>query len=116
MSWVSFTTHRLPLLKLPDEILEALRQGKIVYTKATAIARVKDLSQRKALLVAACCENLSLTQIRERIKAALPVKEEPQSLKNKIKETSGRLQKPGFGTILKKQKQLEKLLAQMEHF
>lgn len=114
MSWVSFTTHRLPLLKLPDEILEALRQGKIAYTKATAIARVKDLSQRKALLVAACCENLSLTQIRERIKAALPVKEEPQSLKNKIKETSGRLQKARFWDNPQKQKQLEKLLAQME--
>jgi len=67
-----------------------------------------------ASLVAACCENLSLTQIRERIKAALPVKEEPQSLKNKIKETSGRLQKARFWDNPQKQKQLEKLLAQME--
>lgn len=38
----SFRTHRLPLLKLPPEVLEALHQGRIEYTKAKAIARVKD--------------------------------------------------------------------------
>jgi len=54
MSWVSFTTHRLPLLKLPDEILEALRQGKIAYTKATAIARVKTYPNEKRF----CCSLL----------------------------------------------------------
>lgn len=34
MSWLSFVTSRLPLLSLPDKILNALRQGKIAYTKA----------------------------------------------------------------------------------
>jgi ParB family chromosome partitioning protein len=62
---------------------------------------------------AACSKKLSLTQIRERIKAARTVKEEPQSLKNQIKEASGRLQKARFWDNPKKQKQLEKLLAQM---
>ncbi len=36
----SFRTHRIPLLNLPQDILEALRQGKIEYTKAKAIARI----------------------------------------------------------------------------
>ena len=39
MSLESFVSNRLPLLKLPEEILEALRQGKIEYTKAKAIAK-----------------------------------------------------------------------------
>ena len=114
MSWESFVSSRLPLRNLPEEILEALRTGRIEYTKATAIARIKELSQRQALLKDAISQNLSLTQIRERIKAARPAKKEPQSLKNQFKEASGRLQKAKFWDNPKKQKQLEQLLAQME--
>lgn len=113
-SWESFVSSRLPLRNLPEDVLEALRSGRIEYTKATAIARVKDKTQRQALLDDAIAQNLSLTQIRERIRAVGPVKEEQQSLKNQIKEASGRLQKAKFWDNPKKQKQLEKLLAQME--
>lgn len=42
MNWKSFLTSRLLLLKLPSDVLEDLRQGKIAYTKAKAIASVKD--------------------------------------------------------------------------
>lgn len=114
MTWESFASSRLPLRNLPEEILEALRTGRIEYTKATAIARIKDSSQRQSLLEEAIQENLSLTQIRERIKAAYPAKEKPQSLKNQIKEASSRLQKAKFWDNPKKHKQLEKLLVQME--
>jgi len=34
ISWQSFVRTRLPLLKLPEDILEALRSGQIEYTKA----------------------------------------------------------------------------------
>ncbi|MEM9452288.1 MAG: ParB/RepB/Spo0J family partition protein [Cyanobacteria bacterium P01_E01_bin.6] len=37
ISWESFVTSRLPLLNLPKEILEALRNGELEYTKAIAI-------------------------------------------------------------------------------
>ncbi|EHJ13797.1 ParB/RepB/Spo0J family partition protein [Crocosphaera watsonii] len=50
MGWESFVKNRLPLLKLPEEILEALRSGQIAYTKAQAIARVKDEQARQTLL------------------------------------------------------------------
>ncbi len=113
MTWESFTTSRLPLRNLPEDILDALRTGQIEYTKATAIARIKDLDQRQLLLEDAIQENLSLTQIRERIKAARPANEKPESLKNQIQEASSRLQKAKFWDNPKKQKQLEKLLAQM---
>ncbi len=65
----SFRTHRLPLLSLPSEILEALRAGQIEYTKAKAIARVKDEGQRRELLEAAISQELSLSEIRERVKS-----------------------------------------------
>ncbi len=41
LSWESFVSSRLPLLKLPQDILSVLQQGKIEYTKAKTIARIK---------------------------------------------------------------------------
>jgi ParB family transcriptional regulator, chromosome partitioning protein len=77
MSWLSFVQNRLPLLNLPEEVLEALRQGKIAYTKARAIGQVKDEDARQALLTEAIKSDLSLTDIRGRVdegkKGAKPV-------------------------------------------
>lgn len=113
MSWESFASSRLPLLKLPTEVLDALRRGEIEYTKATAIARVKDVSARRALLKAAIEEKLSLTQIAERIKATRPSGSQ-DSLKERIKQASSRLQKAKLWDSPEKQQVLEKLLEQME--
>ena len=38
MGWDSFVKNRLPLLKFPQDVLDALRSGKIEYTKARVIA------------------------------------------------------------------------------
>jgi ParB family transcriptional regulator, chromosome partitioning protein len=77
MGWLSFVQNRLPLLNLPEEVLEALRQGKIAYTKARAIGQVKDEDARQALLTEAIKSDLSLTDIRGRVdegkKGAKPV-------------------------------------------
>ena len=113
MSWESFASSRLPLLKLPTEVLDALRRGEIEYTKATAIARVKDVSARRALLLAAIEEKLSLTQIAERIKATRPSGSQ-DSLKERIKQASSRLQKAKLWDSPQKHQVLEKLLEQME--
>lgn len=114
MSWESFVSSRLPLLNLPDEVIEALRQGQIEYTKAQAIARLKDNQARQALLFEAIQENLSLKEILERIRLQRKPQEKPQSLKIIFKETSNRLQKAKFWDNPEKQQALEKLLKQME--
>jgi ParB family transcriptional regulator, chromosome partitioning protein len=103
ISWSSFVSSRLPLLKLPQDVLDKLRQGKIEYTKATAIARVKNELERMALMEAAITESLSLVQINERIKS-----------KTRYKQVSSRLEKAPVWENPKKQKALEKLLAQIE--
>lgn len=119
--WESFITSRLPLLKLPSEILDVLRQGRIEYTKAQAIAKVKDEIARQELLNRAIDQGLSLVQIRELI-AALP---QPQSAKqdqnynqNKLKiqvdTTLRSLKKSNVWSDPKKQKRLEKLMQQIE--
>ncbi|SRR5579883_289512 len=114
ISWESFVTTRLTLLNLPTEILEALQSGTIAYTKAQALARLKDEQQRKALLEDAITHNLSLAQIRERIKAARPQPKENQSLKQRMQQITHRFQKAKAWDDPKKQKRLEKLLMEIE--
>ncbi len=68
LSFEAFRTHRLPLLKLSSEILEALRQGRIEYTKAKEIAKLESEEERVALLEATIAESLSLRQVQKIVK------------------------------------------------
>lgn len=113
MTWESFVKNRLPLLNLPQEVMEALRTGQIAYTKAQVIARVKDSESRQALLEEAIQEDLSLSQIKERIKADQKGPELPQ-LKKQMDATYRRLQKAKFWEDPKKRSRLEALLEEME--
>ena len=63
----SFRTNRLPLLNLPEDLLNVLRQGKLHYTKAKAIAKLNDKNRRNQIVQQAIDENLSLKTIKERI-------------------------------------------------
>lgn len=67
MTWHSFMNTRLVLLNLPDELVEAIEGGKVAYTKAQAIAQIKDEAERKELLEEAIAQDLSLSQIREKV-------------------------------------------------
>ena len=114
LSWESFVSSRLPLLKLPPDVLEVLRQGKLEYTKARAIAKVKDDVIRKELLEVAIEENLSLNEIKQRIKALTQESLEPPSLKQLADDTFRRLKQSQVWDEPKKKAKIEKLLAQME--
>jgi hypothetical protein len=94
----SFRTNRLPLLNFSDEIKEALRQGRLSYTKARAIARVKDQLERQELLDAAITEDLSLNEIKDRIKSLLSAKRrldegQPPSLESRMDKAIGKIKK-----------------------
>lgn len=115
MGWESFVKNRLPLLKLPQEIIEALRSGKIAYTKALVIARVKDEQLRQTLLEEAISSNLSLNQIKEQIQSLQQKSESnSDSLPQRLKITYQQINKSKIWEDPKKRKQLEKLLAQLE--
>ena len=114
MGWDSFIKNRLPLLKLPQDILEVLRQGKLEYTKARALAKVKDEKLREELLEVALAQKLSLGQINERVKATSHSTASKHPLKERYKQALPRLQKSKVWENPKKQKALEKLLAQIE--
>ena len=65
----SFRTARLPLLNMPEEVLDSVRQGKLQYTKAREIAKIKDNAERRTLLEDAISEGLSLTEIKTRTRS-----------------------------------------------
>lgn len=116
VKWESFVVNRLPLLNLPTELLEALRQGQIEYTKATAIATVKDANLRQSLLNETINESLSLAQIKEKIRDIKDgqTSEKPVTLKSRFTNSIQKLKKSPVWDDKKKQKSLEKLIAQIE--
>lgn len=115
IGWQSFVTSRLPLLKLPQDVLKVLREGGLEYTKAMAIAKLKDKEQREKLLVEVLEKNLSLKEIKERIEVLKPTKTPKEvPLKQRVEDTFRQLKKSKVWDDEKKKKSIEKLLSQME--
>jgi ParB-like chromosome segregation protein Spo0J len=113
INWQSFVRTRLPLLKLPDDILEALRSGQLEYTKAKEIAKLKSESERQELLEDAIASSLSLSQIRERIKTSQPPLERGE-FAARIDATTKRVKKSKVWENPSKRQRLEFLLKQLE--
>lgn len=115
----SFISNRLPLLNLPDEILTVLRKGKLDPSKAKAIAKVEDQGYRQELLNKAITNNLSLSEIKKQIKEFPPkieveIKVESLPLIKRVDNAYKRFKSTKVWNDPKKQKQIEKLLAQIE--
>lgn len=111
----SFRTNRLPLLNMPQNVLEILRQGKLEFTKARVIARIHDEDQRQALLEESVEQNLSLSQIKARIAAINSSKDMPElSLKELMGNAFTAMKKSKVWDNPRKAKRLAKLLAEIE--
>ena len=63
----SFYNHRVPILKLPSALVEAIREGKLEYSKARALAGVEDENVRAELLELTLNDGLSLKQLKEAV-------------------------------------------------
>ncbi len=111
----SFRSHRLPLLNLPKDVLEILRQGQLEYTKARIIAQLKDEDQRHQLLVKTIEENLSVRDIKSYIQSVQPPKSsQPNILTNRMKSAYQRVKQAKVWEDPDKAKVLDKLLGQIE--
>lgn len=114
MSWESFVKNRLLLLNLAVDVLEVLRSGKLEYTKARAIARLRDESTRKQLLEDAIAYNLSLNEIKSKIKEIeQQYKPETPSIKDQVDDTFRKLKQSKVWDDPKKKAKVEKLLTQL---
>jgi ParB family transcriptional regulator, chromosome partitioning protein len=113
----SFRSSRLPLLNLPEDVLEVLRQGKLEYTKARAIAQVKDEPQRKKLLKQSVSKGLSLVEIKGQV-AELKATDEAAggevSFVDRFDSVYRQVKKVKLWDDPKKLRKLEKMLAELE--
>ncbi len=120
ISWESFVSNRLPLLKLPQDIQITLEKGQIEYTKAQVIARVKDNEKRQNILKKAIEENLSLSAIKELVGDTLQIQSEnkPQSPQQQNKERASKIYKSLLKSKIwddeKKVKKVNRLFDQIE--
>jgi len=62
-SWKSFAANKAGVLKFPDDLLELLRAGTLEYTRAAALARIKDPEQRAILTARTVKEGLGVRDI-----------------------------------------------------
>lgn len=114
----SFRSSRLPLLNLPEDVLIALRQGNLEYTKARAIAQVKDEVKRKKLLKQAVTKELSLSAIKEEIAVFraedTSVKDQPVDFKVRFDDIHRRVKRAKLWDDPKKRRRLEKMMGDLE--
>ena len=70
-TWRSFIKSRLPLLRLPDDVVGAIRGGTLQYTKGLEIGRIQNNAQRQALLKRTIEENLSFKNVQTAVRDML---------------------------------------------
>lgn len=120
LSWLSFVTSRLPLLKMPEDILVVLRQGKLEYTKAKAVAGLKDEVLRQQLLQEVIEQDLSIRAIRDRAAelkqsaSSVQVELPEPSLRSRFEQTIRQSKKSKVWDDPKKKKRIEKLLSELQ--
>ncbi|NJO77545.1 MAG: ParB/RepB/Spo0J family partition protein [Cyanobacteria bacterium RM1_2_2] len=114
----SFRSHRLPLLNLPKDILEVLRQGQIEYTKARTLAQIKAVNERQALLQETLNKNLSVREIKKRLQPQITSSPDSvvqtDTLPNRMRDVYRKVKQARTWEDPRKAKALEKLLAQIE--
>lgn len=117
ITWQSFVATRLPLLKKPNEILDGIRQGKIHYTKGILIASIKESESRRKLLKEAMSKSLSLSEIKQRVKALNDNTKTPAQpdLKQRLTQVVQQAKKDRtLWSSPERTQQLETLLSQLE--
>ncbi len=84
LSLLSFCSHKLKLLNLPTEVVEAIRTNQIEYTKAAEIAKIEDEGARKELLDRAVEFGLSVSKVKEEVAKIKPppAKKPPKQLES----------------------------------
>ncbi|OLP15904.1 hypothetical protein BST81_23540 [Leptolyngbya sp. 'hensonii'] len=110
-----FMRFELPLLNAPESILAAVRAGKIDVRHAGEIRRVKEEEQQQALLKDAIEKQLSVEDIKIRVKE-LRIDTKPQfdPLQERLKKVFARAKETRTWQYSDRRKRLEDILAELE--
>lgn len=118
----SFYANRLSLLRYPDDLLQAMREQGLAYTKARVLARLKDAGARRELLNRALQVDLSVEELERLVRAQLETDRASPGLYhdfNRIKRLVTkrrveRLDAAGQKRLRQLMKEMEKLLIKRE--
>lgn len=119
ITWQSFVSARLPLLKKPEDVLTAIRTGEIDYCKGLEIAKITDESERRNLLDSAIADKLSVSAIKKRVKvlkqpAIAKPEGTPIDRRTRWVKVQSKISKSKVWDNPKNAKQLDKVLTQLE--
>jgi ParB family transcriptional regulator, chromosome partitioning protein len=111
-SATSFYNHRLPILKLPKDLLETVRNGRLEYSKANLLFRIKEENQRKILTQQAIDEQWSRPRLEQEVKNLLTPSPLPKN--TLITQTKKLLKEKEIKKLdQEKQKRVESLLHEL---
>lgn len=82
----SFVRYRLPVLRWPEEVREALQRGDISYKKAALVRSVSNDDQRQALLDRVLESNLTRDQIADEIEVLRYARPEQKEAHDQVQE------------------------------
>ena len=106
--WASFAANRAGVLRFPPDLLDLMRAGRLEYTRAAALARVKDEAQRRALTERALAEHLGVREIAAALKA-------PAADLSQLRRVRGLLDERRVATLSRKdQGRVGRLLEELE--
>jgi ParB family transcriptional regulator, chromosome partitioning protein len=119
LTWQSFVATRLPLLRKPPDILDAIRSSQIEYTKAVEISKLKNLEDREALLEKSISQRLSLNEVKQQVKVLLNSTKESVAnlntdLKSRFRTALRQMDKAKIWADNEKTAKLKELLEQIE--
>lgn len=111
---MTFVTSRLPLLNLPNDVLEAYSAGKLEYTKAVELGRVGDEALRQELLSETIKQKLSLAELKARIRPTTS----PRTVTDRMEKIRGQIKSINQKSVSKlskeQQQQLKKTIEDLE--
>lgn len=114
LSVMTFVTSRLPLLNLPDDVLEAYSTGKLQYTKAVELGRIEDEVLRRELLSETLDQGLSLADLKARIRPAVS----PRTFVDRMEKMRGQIEGINQKSVSKlseqQRQQLKKTIKELE--
>ena len=117
-TWRSFVANYLPLSNLPEPLAQAIRSGKIDYSKGIDLSRLKDEEAQTELLKLAIACGLSRDEIQQRVRElqSSPTKQagEPKPLLTRLTQATKKAKQSKLWEDQTKVQTFERLMTQLE--
>ena len=113
LTWESFFQNRLPILRLSEDLIQAMNSGELPYTKARILGKIDDDNVRITLTQEVIRDRHSVSKLRKLVAAHVPRQEEDELL-DRLARAAKKIKADEILKNKKKRKKLSSLLQQLE--